>query len=1019
MNLAEFSIKNTILSVIVILLALAGGWSAYQNMARFEDPEFVIRQALVYTQYPGASPEQVAEEVTEPLETAIQQLPEVKTVESVSSAGVSEITVEIKYEFSKAKADLEVIWGKLRNKIKDAERALPPGVGTPIVNDDFGDVFGIYYFLTGDGYTPAELKRYAKSLQRELLQVEGVAKVGMTGDQPEAIYVEISRESAAALGVSLNEIYSLLDQQNATVSSGTVRVGDQRLVVQTSGAIDSVEEIENLLISTSSSDALITLKDVATVSREYQTPTSKLVRFNGQPAIGLGVSGVAGSNIVAIGQAVDARIAATEGLRPLGMTLHEYYHQGKIVDASVQNFVENVALAILIVVVTLLIFMGLRSGLVIGAVLLLIIAATLLTMNLSDIPMHRISLGALIIALGMMVDNAIVVTDGILVGTQRGRKKLDIAKEIVDQTKWPLLGGTLVGIIAFAPIGFAPGSTAEYTGHLFWVILISLMFSWAFALTLTPLFCHWLFAESAGAAQEKKEGAFFRAYKAFLRRMLRARGPVAIGAVAMLLLSLWGFGFVKQGFFPASTTPQLVIDFFLPQGVDIERTTADMMKLEQFVSEQEGVEAVQTLIGAGGLRYMLVYAPESPNASYGQILVRVDDYRRLDGLMPPIRDFIEKNYPDAQGKVWRFVLGPGGGSKVEATFKGPDPAVLRDLAEKAKSIMIADGRALFIKDNWRQRVSAVEAIYSEDRARRAGISRRDLATALETNFTGRSVGVYVEGDELIPIISRAPAAERAGVSDIENVQVLSSTTGAVVPISQVSDGFRTTWRDARLRRENRVFTIKAQCDPYPEELASDLLTRLRPQIEAIELPPGYSLEWDGEYGDSKESNDDLASTLPLGFLAMVLTVVVLFGALRQPLVIWLVVPLALVGVVGGLLVTGTPMEFMGILGLLSLSGLLIKNAIVLVEEIDSKTGATSSRFEALIDAAATRVRPVMMGTLTTVLGVIPLFSDAFFKSMAVVLVFGLTFATILTLIIVPVLYSIFFRISEEPSDATS
>ena len=1022
MNLAEFSIKNTILSVIVILLALAGGWSAYQNMARFEDPEFVIRQALVYTQYPGASPEQVAEEVTEPLETAIQQLPEVKTVKSVSSAGVSEITVEIKYEFSEAKSDLEVIWGKLRNKIKDAERALPPGVATPIVNDDFGDVFGIYYFLTGDGYTPAELKRYAKSLQRELLQVPGVAKVGMTGQQPEAIYVEVSRQNAATLGVSLNEIYSSLSQQNATVSAGSVKVGDQRLVIQPSGAIDSVEEIENLLIATSSSGGLIYLKDVATVRREYQTPPSKLVRFNGKPAIGLGVSGVAGSNIVAIGQAVDEKIAATEGLRPLGMSLEEYYHQGKIVDASVQNFVQNVVLAIAIVVVTLLIFMGLRSGLVIGAVLLLIIAATLLTMNLSGIPMHRISLGALIIALGMMVDNAIVVTDGILVGTQRGRKKLDVAMEIVDQTKWPLLGGTLVGIIAFAPIGFAPGSTAEYTGHLFWVILISLMFSWGFALTLTPLFCHWLFPEgSSGGGAPKKEGAFSRLYKSFLGRMVQKRSLVALAALGLFLLSIWAFGFVKQGFFPASTTPQLVVDYYLPQGIDIDRTAGDMVELESFVASLEGVEAVQTLIGAGGLRYMLVYAPESPNASYGQILLRVDDYRRLDELIPKIRDHIEGAFPDAQAKVWRFVLGPGGGSKVEATFKGPDPAVLRRLANQAKEVMIEDGRALFIKDDWRQRVSTVEAIYSESRGRRAGVSRQDVAVALETNFTGRSVGVYIEGDELIPIISRAPAAERAGVSDIESVQVLSSTTGSVVPISQVTDGFRTFWRDARLRRENRVFTIKAQCDPYPDELSADLLARLRPQIEAIELPPGYTLEWDGEYGDSKESNENLASTLPLGFLAMVLTVVILFGALRQPLVIWLVVPLALVGVVAGLLVTGSPMEFMGILGLLSLSGLLIKNAIVLVEKMDVETGeaAGGPRFEALLDAAATRVRPVMMGTLTTVLGVIPLFGDAFFRSMAVVLVFGLTFATLLTLVVVPVLYSMFFKISKETSDATS
>jgi len=1021
MNLAEFSIKNKVLSVIVILAALFGGWSSYQSMARYEDPEFVIRMALVYTQYPGASPEQVASEVTEPLETAIQQLPEVKEVTSVSSAGVSEITVEVKYEVSPTKSALQLIWTKLRNKVKDAEMRLPPGVATPIVNDDFGDVFGIIYLLTGDGYSPAELKRYAKSLQKELLQVPGVAKVGLTGEQPEAIYVEISRETARSLGLSVNSIYSALSEQNATVAAGSVQVGDQRLVIQPSGANNSVEEIENLLISTSSASAggtLIYLKDVATVSREYQTPPRKIVRFNGKPGIAIGVSGAAGSNIVAIGDAVSAKMAETEALRPLGMALDEFYHQGKVVDASVKNFVNNVIAAIVIVFVTLLIFMGLRSGVVIGAVLLLIIAATLVTMDLMGIPMHRISLGALIIALGMMVDNAIVVTDGILVGTQRGRKKLDIAKEIVDQSKWPLLGGTLVGIIAFAPIGFAPGSTAEYTGHLFWVILVSLLYSWIFALTLTPLLCQWLFPEGKeGGTKSRKEGAFFRSYKAVMRGALRKRMAVVAAVVGLFVVALWGFGFVPPGFFPAATTPQMVVDYWLPQGVDIDRTTQDLVEIESFVSELEGVDAVHALAGGGTLRYMLVYAPESSNSSYGQLLVRLDDYRLFDGLMPPIREFIEERFPNAQAKIWKFVLGPGGGSKIEATFKGPDQAVLRQLSDQAKAVMVADGKALFIKDDWRQRVSAVEAIYSETRGRRAGVSREDFAGALETNFTGRSVGVYVEGDDLIPIVSRSPAAERAGILDIENVQVLSSTTGAVVPIGQVSDGFRTFWRDARLRRENRVLTIKAQCDPSPDEYTSDLFGRLRPKIEAIELPPGYTLEWDGEYGDSKESNDSLASTLPLGFLAMVLTVVILFGALRQPLVIWLVVPLALVGVVAGLLITGTPMEFMAILGLLSLSGLLIKNAIVLVEKMDSEVEDGGSRFEAVIEAAASRLRPVMLGTLTTVLGVIPLFFDAFFKSMAVVLVFGLTFATLLTLVIVPVLYSIFFRISEETPDA--
>ena len=1015
MNLAEFTIKNIVLSVIVILLTVFGGWSAYQNMPRFEDPEFTIRTAQIIVQYPGASPVEVAEEITAPLERAIQQLQEVDDVESVSSAGVAEITVNIKYDFSKSRADLQLVWTKLRNKVNDAQQSLPPGAGTPAVYDDFGDVYGLYFFLTGEGYTPAELRRYAKELQSGLLQVDGVAKVLIDGVLPEAIYVEISRENATALGVSVSNVYNILSQQNAVVSAGDVNVGDRRLVIDPTGAIDSVEAIENLLISTAEGGRIIYLRDIARIWRGYQTPPRKLYRYNGQPAVALGVAGILGGNIVKIGQGVDAKIAESESRRPIGIELHEFYHQGKIVDASVQNFVVNVIAALVIVILTLLIFMGIKSAIVIGAVLLLTIFATLATMEVTGIPMHRISLGALIIALGMMVDNAIVVTEGILIGVQRGIKKLDIAKSIVDQTKWPLLGGTLVGIIAFAPIGFAPGSTAEYTGHLFWVILISLLFSWVFAVTLTPLFCFWLFKEAAVDESEppQTDNAFLRSYKQVLGAALRMRPAVVVAVVSVFLTSVWGFQYVKAGFFPASTTPQLVVDYWLPQGTNISKSQDDIMEIEDFVANLNGVNAVQTSVGGGGIRYMLVYPPESANSSYAQLLVRVDDYNLIDELMPQIQSFIDERYANAQAKVWRFMLGPGGGSKIEATFKGPDPKILRALANEAKRVMVNDGGALSIKDDWRQPVSVIEPIYSASKARRAGVSREDLANALLTTYSGKSVGVYREGDDLLPIISRAPEEERMNVEDMRNIQVLSSVTGVTVPIGQVTDGFRTVWRDGRLKREDRVWTIKAQSDPYPDELASELLARIRPMIEAIERPDGYTLEWDGEYGDSKESNEDLASTLPLGFIAMVLTVFILFGTVRQPVVIWLVVPLALIGVVVGLLVTGTPLEFMAILGLLALSGLLIKNAIVLVDQTDFEIKNGLPRFDAVIDAAASRVRPVMMGSITTVLGVIPLFFDAFFQSMAVVLVFGLSFATMLTLIIVPVLYAMFFKIGPE------
>jgi len=1015
MNIAEFSIKNRLLSIIVILISLYGGWNAYQTMSRFEDPEFTIRTALIFTSYPGASPEEVAREVSEPLETALQQLEEVDKITSKSTAGLSEIRVDIKYKFSKNKKALQNVWAKMRNKVIDAKSSLPAAANTPFVNDDFGDLYGFYYFITGEDYSPVELKNYAKSLQKEILQVKGVGKVVLAGEKKEAIFVEMSREQSARLGGSISTLYDILSHQNSVVSSGSVKIGDQRLVIDPSGAIDTVESIRNLLVSTASDGKIIHLGDIANVYRGYQIPEQQIIRYNGKPAMALGVSGVSGGNVVEVGKAVDKKIIDATSRRPIGIEVSTYYNQGKVVEASVDDFVVNVFAALVIVIVTLLIFMGLRSAVVIGFILILTISATLLTMHLMNIPMHRISLGALIIALGMMVDNAIVITEGILVGIQKGVKKLEIAKKIVMQTKWPLLGGTLVGIIAFAPIGFAPGQTAEYTGALFWVIMISLLFSWIFAITITPLSCYVLFPEATENSKEEKESTFYKNYKKFMRKALYHRWLMVVSSVVLLITAIWGAQFMTQGFFPRSTTPQLVVDYWLPEGTNIERTKSDMVQIEKYLSKMENITAIQTLVGQGGIRYMLTYGPESPNSSYGQFLIKVDDYRTIDAMMPKVQAYIKENFPDADAKAWRFILGPGGGSAIEAEFRGPDPIILRNLANQATEIMRAE-RTLSVKNDWRDPVSVIEPIYSESKGRRAGVSRKDLATSLENYYSGKQVGTYREGEELIPIIARDPNTKNANINDIKSIQILSSSTGKMIPITQVTSGFRTIWRDGQIRSENRIYIIKAQCDPYPNELAATLLERMRSDISEIELPNGYTLEWGGEEKNSKESNDDLMSTIPMGLLAMILVVVILFGKIRQPLVIWLVVPGLFIGVVFGLVVTGIPLEFMGILGILSLSGLLIKNAIVLVDQMDVEIEAGKARFDAVVDAATSRVRPVMMGTLTTVLGVIPLFFDAFFQSMAVVIVFGLSFATLLTLVIVPVLYSLFMKITLKESN---
>ncbi|MEM1433133.1 MAG: efflux RND transporter permease subunit [Pseudomonadota bacterium] len=1019
-NLAELSIRYPLFCWIAMIICLVGGWQAYDRMPRFEDPEFTIRVAKVFTPYPGASPQEVVDEVTEPIETALQQLAEVKEISSVSSAGLSEINVEVRFDYSKTRSDLQVVWTKIRNAVKDAESDLPPGAGPSTVNDDFGDVYGIYYMLTGDGFSDAELIEFAKQLRKDLLLIEGIAKIQLIGEQKEAIYVEVPRERASALGVSITELYNALSQQNEVAPAGDALFGDARVDINPSGAINSIDAIERLLIANATSGAVLRLGAIANVSRGYEDPPTKLIRFDGKPAIGLGISNLPGTNVVKLGQAVDEELQALKALLPLGVEVHEYYHQGKVVDRSIRDFANNVVAALAIVVVTLLIFMGLRSGLVMGATVLLTMAATLLLMWLIDVPMHRISLGALIISLGMLVDNGVVITDGILEAVRAGRNKLEAAREVATANFKPLLGGTLVGIIAFAPIGFAPGDTAEFTNSLFWVVMLALGMSWVFAFTLTPLFCYWFFPDPkpTGAAEgEAVEGRFMSWYRGVIQTALRFKVLSVALTVAVFAAALWGFQFVNVGFFPASTSPQIVVDYYLPQGTDIQRTNTDMRRLENYVSGLEGVNAVQTLVGGGALRYMLVYDSASATPSYGQLLIRTDDYRLNDSLILDIQGYLDESFPDGQGKVWKFQMGPGGGSKIEASFSGPDPKVLRKLSAAARALMAADGGAILIKDDWREQVPVLQPMYSPARGERAGISRKDLAEALQENFSGVRRGTFRERDKLIPIISRPPANERQNSFNAITIPILSPTTGASVPLSQVVDSAELRWRDGQILRTDRVLSIKAQCDPAAGVRADDLYARLKPGIESLELPPGYRLKWEGEFGNSAEAQGNLATTIPLGLLAMVLVVVVLFNALRQPMVIWFVVPLAIVGVTVGLVATQTPFEFMGILGLLSLSGLLIQNSLVLVDSTDELIAQGVPRFDALVDAAASRLRPVTMGAFTTVLGVLPLYFDAFFRSMTVVIAGGLSFATLITLLVTPCLYALLFGI--QPNEVRS
>ncbi|MFW1708613.1 AcrB/AcrD/AcrF family protein [Vibrio parahaemolyticus] len=1015
-GIAAYFIRNRVISWMVSLIFLIGGIAAFFGLGRLEDPAFTIKDAMVVTSYPGATPQQVEEEVTYPLEKAIQQLTYVDEVNSISNRGLSQITVTMKNNYGPD--DLPQIWDELRRKVNDLKVTLPPGVNEPQVIDDFGDVYGILLAVTGDGYSYKELLDYVDYLRRELELVDGVSKVSVSGQQQEQVFIEVSMKKLSSIGLSPNTVFNLLSTQNIVSDAGAIRIGDEYIRIQPTGEFQSVEELGDLLITESGAQGLIFLKDVAEIKRGYVEVPSNIINFNGSLALNVGVSFAQGVNVVEVGKAFDRRLAELKYQQPVGVEISEIYSQPKEVDKSVSGFVISLAQAVGIVIIVLLFFMGLRSGLLIGLILLLTVLGTFIFMKYLAIDLQRISLGALVIALGMLVDNAIVVVEGILIGTQKGRTRLQAATDIVTQTKWPLLGATVIAVTAFAPIGLSEDSTGEYCGTLFTVLLISLMLSWFTAISLTPFFADIFFKgqkikQGEGEENDPYNGIIFVAYKKFLEFCMRSAWLTVLVLIVGLGASVYGFTLVKQSFFPSSTTPIFQLDVWLPEGTDIRATNDKLKELESWLAEQEHVDHITTTAGKGLQRFMLTYAPEKSYAAYGEITTRVDNYEELAPLMARFRDHLKANYPEINYKLKQIELGPGGGAKIEARIIGSDPTVLRTIAAQVMDIMYADPGATNIRHDWRERTQVLEPQFNESQARRYGITKSDVDDFLSMSFSGMTIGLYRDGTTLMPIVARLPEDERIDIRNIEGMKIWSPAQSEFIPLQQVTMGYDMRWEDPIIVRKNRkrMLTVMADPDILGEETASTLQKRLQPQIEAIQMPPGYSLEWGGEYESSGDAQESLFTTMPMGYLFMFLITVFLFNSIKEPLIVWLTVPLALIGVTTGLLALNTPFGFMALLGFLSLSGMVLKNGIVLLDQIEIEMKSGKEAYDAVVDAAVSRVRPVCMAAITTILGMIPLLPDIFFKPMAVTIMFGLGFATILTLIVVPVLYRLFHKVS--------
>ncbi|HCG6515885.1 TPA: multidrug efflux RND transporter permease subunit VmeV [Vibrio parahaemolyticus] len=1014
MNIAEYSIKNKVISWLFIVILAIGGVTSFLELGRLEDPAFTIKDAMIVATYPGATSKEVEEELTYPLEKEIRKLPYIDRITSTSSNGMSQIMVSMKMDYGPD--ELPQIWDEMRRKINDLQPTLPQGVQSLQIIDDFGDVYGVMLMLTGDDYDYVELKRYADHLRREIELVDGVGKVDIAGDQQEMLFVEISLDRLASLNLDMNVVSGLLNQQNNVVSAGEVMVNGESLVIRPSGTLNTVQALENLIIHGRDTGNLIRLKDVATITRGIQEKPGNMILFNGKKAINIGISFASGVNVVEVGERLNAELSSLESIKPAGLDMSYFYNQAQEVDDSVKAFVISLAEAVAIVIIVLLFTMGLRSGVIIGVVLLLTVFGTFILMNYNNIELHRISLGALIIALGMLVDNAIVVVEGILVGLKKGRTKVQAAVDIVKQTQWPLLGATVIAITAFAPIGLSQDATGEFMGSLFWVLCFSLFLSWVTAITLTPFLADLLLKEEEKDTNDEDEdpykGWLFVVFGALLKFSLRFRWMTVAAMVALLVGAVIAFGNVKQQFFPPSNTPMFYVDMWMPEGTDIRQTIKQAEKVESYIRQQDDIDFVSVSIGQGLQRFALTYQPEKSYEAYAQFQVRTTDRDNMFKLLHKLDDNLAKTFdePTFQFKLMEF--GPSPASKIEARITGPDPKVLRELAVQVEDILHTDPGARNIRHDWRERTKELVPVFNESKARRLGISKEDLSSTLQMAFGGSTFGVLRDGTHTLPIMMRLPEAERVDFESLQNVKIWSPSLQTYIPVDQIIDGVELDWSEPLIQRRDRkrTLTVLADHDVLSDDTAASLFARVQPKVMALHIPEGYEITWGGEYESSKDAQEGLFGSLPMGYLLMFIITILLFNSIKKPLVIWFTVPLSIIGVAFGLLTTNMPFSFTAFLGLLSLSGMILKNGIVLLDQINLELESGKDPYLAIVDSAISRVRPVSMAALTTILGMIPLVFDAFFGSMAITIMAGLGFATVLTLIVVPVMFAILFRI---------
>ncbi len=1028
MNITAIALKNNRTTIVLMLVILLAGFQSYMNMPRAYDPGFIIRAAQVITYFPGASPERVEQLVSDKIEKVVQEIPELDFVTSESRTGVSIVMVNIKDSYK----DMRPIWDNLRRKIDDAE-GLPDGIIGPVVNDEFGDVFGIVMTLTGEGYSYAELKDIADDTRDQFLYLEDAAKVEILGAQEERIFVEYSNTQLSRLNLSPSQLLQMLSSRNIIIPGGSIKIGNERIELEPSGNFRSVEEVRKTVISLPGSDEILYLSDIAEVKRGYVDPPASMVHSSGRKALGIAISMREGGNNIALGEKVEETLKRIKNSYPYGVEFDVVNFSPTEVENKVNSFASNLVQAIFVVAAVMLVSLGLRTGLIVAFLIPASMVMAMLLMAFFNIGLDQISLAALIIALGMLVDNGIVMTESIMVSMSNGKKPAEAAIESANELRVPLLTSSLTTAAAFLPIFLAESNVGEFTASLFKVVTITLLCSWLLSLTVIPLLCvSFLKVKQQSVDYDSR---FYNGYRRFLTVLLRFRISTLVFTALLFASAIFGLKYVPNIFFPPSDRLYFTVELTLPMGTAIETTEAVVNRLEEFISKeltvdarvdagagdeaigkagQQGVTNWISYIGSGGTRFVLSHNPEPPGSNYALLVLNTTDNVIIDELIVRLNDFAFDQFPDVLIKAQRISSAAPVNNPVEVRLYGSDTDALFDIMEEVKNEMANVEGLQNITDDWGQRIKKLVVEINQQRALRAGVTNEDIAISLQSGLSGLELTQYREDDKVIPVIFRSVQADRQDIRKLQSLTIYSQSKGTAIPLTQVAD-IEIVWEPAKILRRDRLKAITIGAQLKPGFTATEGFNAISPRLEqqAEQWPFGFRYELGGDAESSKKGNQSIADKLPIAAFIILFLLVAQFNSIRKSVIILTTIPLGLIGVTAGLLIGNSFFGFMTLLGIISLAGIVINNAIVLLERIQLEIDELGlPPYEAIISAAQKRFRPILLTTATTVLGLIPLYlgGGEMWEPMAIAIMAGLLFSTLLTLGVVPVMYALLFRI---------